>query len=128
MLTQFRAALCVQTVAESLRLYPQPPVLIRRPIEEVHLPPGGTGIEQEIVLQKGCDIFVSTWNLHRSPQLWENPNEFDPSRFSREFKNPDMPGWGGYTPSNQSSSLYPNEVCKLPFARHPHCQGIDHAH
>jgi len=85
-------------------------VLIRRPIAEVQLPPGATGIEQEIILQKGCDIFISTWNLHRSPQLWDNPNDFDPSRFTREFQNLDMPGWGGYNPSLQASSLYPNEV------------------
>jgi len=70
----------VQTVAESLRLYPQPPVLIRRPVEEVQLPPGATGIKEDIILKKGCDIFVSTWNLHRSPQLWLDPSTFDPSR------------------------------------------------
>ena len=108
---RFKPRALVQTVAESLRLYPQPPVLIRRPVEEVQLPPGATGISKDIILQKGCDIFVSTWNLHRSPQLWQNPNEFDPSRFTREFQNEDMPGWGGYRPKLQTSSLYPNEVC-----------------
>jgi beta-ring hydroxylase len=29
----------------------------------------------------GSDIFISTWNLHRSPQLWDRPHDFDPGRF-----------------------------------------------
>jgi beta-ring hydroxylase len=29
----------------------------------------------------GADIFISTWNLHRSPLLWDRPHDFDPGRF-----------------------------------------------
>jgi beta-ring hydroxylase len=29
----------------------------------------------------GADIFISTWNLHRSPLLWDRPHDFLPSRF-----------------------------------------------
>jgi cytochrome P450 len=25
------------------------------------------------------DMFISTWNLHRSPDLWEDPEAYDPS-------------------------------------------------
>lgn len=32
-------------------------------------------------VEKDADIFISVWNLHRSPEYWERPNEFDPTRF-----------------------------------------------
>jgi len=62
-----------RVIAESMRLYPQPPVLIRRALEDDVL----KGYE----IKAGSDIFISTWNLHRSPQLWDRPDEFDPERF-----------------------------------------------
>jgi len=43
---------------------------------------------REITLKKGTDCFIAVWNLHRSPDLWENPEKFDPMRFKREFSNP----------------------------------------
>jgi cytochrome P450 len=104
----------MQTIAESLRLYPQPPVLIRRSLREITLPQGSTNNPEGFPLTKGCDMFISTWNLHRSPHLWENPDEFDPSRYSREFSNPAVRDWAGYKPALQGSSLYPNEVRTLP--------------
>jgi cytochrome P450 len=90
------------TLAESMRLYPAPPILIRRALEDVTLPKGGMG--KEITLKKGTDCFVAVWNLHRSPDLWENPETFDPSRFTRAFANDEVEGWGGLQPG-----LYPNE-------------------
>lgn len=62
-----------RVINESMRLYPQPPVLLRRNLEDVEL--GGFAVPA------GSDIFIATWNLHRSPDLWERPNEFDPDRF-----------------------------------------------
>lgn len=40
-------------------------------------------------VDKGADIFISVWNLHRSPEYWDRPNEFDPTRFdlSRSVPN-----------------------------------------
>jgi len=62
-----------RVIAESMRLYPQPPVLIRRALEDDVL----KGYE----IKAGSDIFISTWNLHRSPELWDRPDQFDPERF-----------------------------------------------
>ena len=56
-----------------MRLYPQPPVLLRRALEDVRIGPYD--------VPAGADIFISTWNLHRSPLLWDRPHDFDPGRF-----------------------------------------------
>ncbi|GAB2277208.1 hypothetical protein Dimus_011915 [Dionaea muscipula] len=62
-----------RVINESLRLYPQPPVLIRRSLENDVL--GGYPIKS------GEDIFISVWNLHRGPNLWEDAGEFNPERW-----------------------------------------------
>ena len=93
-------------LAESMRLYPAPPILIRRALEDVTLPEGGMG--KQITLKKGTDCFIAVWNLHRSPDLWENPEAFDPSRFTRRFENPGIKGWNGFDP-DAFTGLYPNE-------------------
>ena len=47
-----------RVISEAMRLYPQPPVLIRRALEEDNL--GG------YTVAPGSDLFISVWNLHRS--------------------------------------------------------------
>ena len=54
------------TLAESLRLYPQPPILIRRALGDDVLPPGLRGVPGGYPIGKGADLFISVWNLHRS--------------------------------------------------------------
>lgn len=46
-----------RVISEAMRLYPQPPVLIRRALEPDTL--AGYRIEP------GADLFISVWNLHR---------------------------------------------------------------
>jgi len=103
---------------EGLRLYPEPPVLIRRARTQDELPQGGSIIKTGIKVLRGTDIFVSTWNLHRSPDLWENPYTFDPTRWERPFRNDKVKGWAGYDP-DKVTGLYPNESASdfafLPF-------------
>ena len=48
---------CTRVVNEGMRMYPQPPVLIRRALGEDEL--GGYRVPA------GSDIFISVWNLHR---------------------------------------------------------------
>lgn len=103
---------------EALRLYPEPPVLIRRARTEDCLPAGGTGLNSGVKVLRGTDIFISTWNLHRSSELWEDAEKFDPTRWEREFRNEGVKEWNGYNPE-KINGLYPNEVAAdfafLPF-------------
>lgn len=107
--------------AESLRMYPEPPLLIRRALEEDTLPAGATGTEVKIL--RGMDFFVSVYNMHRSERYWEHPNTFDPERFKRPFKNPDIPGWAGFDPEKWDKEFYPSEraadFAYLPFGGGP---------
>lgn len=94
-------------LAETLRMYPEPPLLIRRALEDDLLPQGGA--EDRTFIPRGTDVFIATWNLHRSPEFWEHPERYDPDRFARSFNNPEQVEWKGYSPGG-SKSLYPNEV------------------
>ncbi|KAL5208634.1 hypothetical protein ABZP36_033069 [Zizania latifolia] len=69
-----------RVINESLRLYPQPPVLIRRSIDEDVL--GGYPIG------RGEDIFISVWNLHRCPKHWDDADVFNPERWPLDGPNP----------------------------------------
>lgn len=106
------------SLIEALRLYPEPPLLIRRARAEDSLPPGGTDLKEGVKVLRGTDIFISTWNLHRSPELWENADKFDPTRWERPFKNFGVKDWNGYDP-DKVTGLYPNEVASdfafIPF-------------
>ncbi|GFH27484.1 chloroplast CYP97B, partial [Haematococcus lacustris] len=69
---------------------------------------------------KGADLFISVWNLHRSPHLWKDPDTFRPERFSEPHSNPAFgSAWAGYRPDASPGALYPNEVTSdfafIPF-------------
>jgi carotene epsilon-monooxygenase len=67
-------------VAESMRLYPHPPVLIRRALEDDELPGGWK-------VHKGQDVMISVYNIHRSESVWKDPDDFLPERWS-EYNQP----------------------------------------
>lgn len=69
-----------RVINESLRLYPQPPVLIRRSIEE--------DVVGSYPIKRGEDIFISVWNLHRCPNHWEEADRFNPERWPLDGPNP----------------------------------------
>ncbi|KAI4304213.1 hypothetical protein MLD38_039757 [Melastoma candidum] len=85
-----------RVINESLRLYPQPPVLIRRSLENDTL--------GKYPIKRGEDIFISVWNLHRSPHLWNDAEKFNPERWPLDGPNPNE--------TNQN-------FCYLPFGGGP---------
>ena len=104
-------------VAETLRMYPEPPLLIRRCRSDNDVPMGG-GRESTVI--RGMDMFIALYNIHRDERFWPEPDTFRPERFETKYTNPDVEGWAGYDPARwETQSLYPNEVSAdfayLPF-------------
>ncbi|KAH1267634.1 Cytochrome P450 97B2, chloroplastic [Glycine max] len=110
-------------VVEALRLYSQPPLLIRRSLKSDVLPGGHKGDKDGYAIPAGTDVFISVYNLHRSPYFWDRPHDFEPERFLVQNKNEEIEGWGGLDPSRSPGALYPNEVISdfafLPFGGGP---------
>lgn len=67
-----------RVVEEAVRLFPPVWMLSRRPIEPDEI--GGYQVPA------GVDVLICLYTLHRHPDFWENPEEFDPDRFLPEHK------------------------------------------
>jgi cytochrome P450 len=61
---------------EAMRLYPPGPVTARRAVKDTTI--GGHTIPA------GSDVIVAPWVTHRHPRYWDDPERFDPSRFTPE--------------------------------------------
>jgi carotene epsilon-monooxygenase len=64
----------MRCVNESMRLYPHPPVLLRRAVVADTLPGG-------YAVPAGQDVMISVYNIHHSPAVWDRPEDFLPERF-----------------------------------------------
>lgn len=65
----------MRCINESMRLYPHPPVLLRRAQVKDELP-GGFSVP------RGQDVMISVYNIHRSKAVWgPTAQQFDPMRF-----------------------------------------------
>ncbi|THG23237.1 hypothetical protein TEA_026195 [Camellia sinensis var. sinensis] len=110
-------------IVEALRLFPQPPLLIRRTLKSDLLPGGYNGNKDGYAIPAGTDIFLSVYNLHRSPYFWDKPHEFEPERFLAQKNSEGIEGWAGFDPSRSPGALYPNEIISdfsfLPFGGGP---------
>jgi cytochrome P450 len=65
-----------QVLEETMRLYPPAWAFERRAIEADRI--GGYDV------QPGTTIAIAPFILHRNPKYWENPEGFDPDRFTPE--------------------------------------------
>lgn len=68
-----RLAYTAQVVNEALRLYPSGHTIVRHAHEAVHIcghdvPPGRI-------------VAISVWGIHHNPDVWTDPDLFDPDRF-----------------------------------------------
>ena len=66
----------LQVVKEVLRLYPAAPFYVRDAI--------GPGKIGGFDVSAGASIMLSPYYTHRHPQFWENPEVFDPDRWTPE--------------------------------------------
>ncbi|KAA6439114.1 cytochrome P450 [Dyadobacter flavalbus] len=65
-----------QVVEEGLRLYPPAWTMTREAISDTEI--------EGYQLEKGTSVFLSVFELHRNPDIWNNPLTFDPENFSPE--------------------------------------------
>lgn len=65
-----------QVIKETLRLYPSAPAIDRLAMEDIEL----CGFQ----FRKHDYVVIAIYPTHRNALLWQNPNLFDPSRFSDE--------------------------------------------
>lgn len=86
-------------IMEAMRIYPPGEVLERVCNKEITY--------DNITIKKGQYIFIPIWNLQHDPDLWPDPETFDPERFSKDRRGNNHPcGW-------------------LPFGMGPHtCIGV----
>ncbi|XP_069964039.1 cytochrome P450 4p1-like [Bactrocera oleae] len=64
-------------IKETLRLYPSVPVIAREAANE-------TRLANNLILPKGAQVTIHIIDIHRSAKYYENPNKFDPERFTAE--------------------------------------------
>lgn len=63
-------------IDEAMRLYPPVWAIGRAAIEDDEV----SGYR----IPRGSNVMLSQWTTHRHPRLWENPERFEPERFSAE--------------------------------------------
>ncbi|XP_068098524.1 cytochrome P450 4A5-like [Hyperolius riggenbachi] len=68
---------CTMCIKEALRLYPPAPGVVRELMSPITFPDGRS-------LPKGTTVLLSIYCINRCPSVWEEPEVFDPYRFSPE--------------------------------------------
>ncbi|MBZ7985593.1 cytochrome P450 [Campylobacter sp. Cr9] len=63
---------------EALRLYPPVGFFARETRNDCQI--------RDKMVKKGAGVVIAPWLIHRHDDYWENPHEFDPTRFDRPIK------------------------------------------
>ncbi|XP_023210217.1 cytochrome P450 3A19-like [Centruroides sculpturatus] len=69
-----------QIISESLRLYPPVLTVTTRKV-------GKTFTYKNLTIPKDLALQHAIWKSHRDPEIWQDPESFDPDRFSPERKD-----------------------------------------
>jgi cytochrome P450 len=69
-----------RVIDESMRLYPPVYTMFREPRQPVEV--GGYRIPDD------ASIMISQWAMHRSERYWDEPDVFDPDRWTRDVDRP----------------------------------------
>ncbi|XP_073813616.1 cytochrome P450 6A1-like [Musca autumnalis] len=81
-----------QVLCESLRKYPVVPFITRRALRDYVIPG-----HPKFKLEAGTMTFIPVLGIHNDPELYPNPDKFDPERFSPDMvKNRESVEWLGF--------------------------------
>ncbi|KAF5285132.1 hypothetical protein FQA39_LY16821 [Lamprigera yunnana] len=69
-----------QAIDETLRIHPPVPTLPRVCVKNYKIP------DTNVVIDKGTNVSIPILGLHYDAEIYPNPDEFDPDRFSEEKK------------------------------------------
>jgi cytochrome P450 len=67
-----------QIIKESMRLYPPVPLMGREAAVDTQI--------SDYDIPQGMAIMISQWVMHRHPKYFENPEAFQPERWTQEFE------------------------------------------
>ncbi|XP_066154471.1 cytochrome P450 4C1-like [Euwallacea fornicatus] len=71
-------------INEALRIFPVVPLYGRYCLKDIEL--------ENTTVPEGASVIISVLHIHRNPEYWDNPLEFDPSRFLPENCGKIKPG------------------------------------
>ncbi len=71
-----RLVLVRQVLKESMRLYPPVPMMGRQAVADARI--------GSLEVKAGASVLMPIYAIHRNARRWDNPNAFDPTRFSPE--------------------------------------------
>ncbi|XP_019852631.1 PREDICTED: thromboxane-A synthase-like [Amphimedon queenslandica] len=102
-------------IQEALRMYPPSPITIRVCKETCTI--------NGVTFLKGCNVILPIQYLHYSPEYWDQPYAFKPSRFSPEGKEGRNPlshipfGWGPRSCIGMRFALMEAKACLVSILR-----------
>lgn len=67
-----------QVFDETLRMYPPVGNLSRKTIQDYKVP------DTDLIVPKGTMISITVYGIHRDPEIYPEPDKFDPDRFAPE--------------------------------------------
>lgn len=65
-----------QVIKETMRMYPPAIMITREAVEDCTV--------QGYTIPKGCQCLIFALVIHHNPEVWPDPDKFDPDRFSKE--------------------------------------------
>ncbi|CAB3239056.1 unnamed protein product [Arctia plantaginis] len=74
-------------VSEGMRLHPPAPFLDRKCVKDYNFGRVNKTATKDLIIRKGAAIGLPIYIFQRNPQLFPNPEKFDPERFSDENKH-----------------------------------------
>ncbi|KAH0561365.1 hypothetical protein KQX54_016350 [Cotesia glomerata] len=69
-----------QCIAEGVRLHPSVSTIDRYTLQDYKIP------DTNIIIEKGTPIYISLYGLHGDPKFFDEPEVFNPDRFSEDQK------------------------------------------